>query len=748
MKAVAALRNQFGGHAVRRRRRPDAPRRSRRRAGRPGAADASLTRVHVEHLSLDRLPLLRRGGGRPRPRGHDAGRRQRPGQDQRRRGARLPGHAGQPPGRDRRAAGALRRRAGRGPGAVAPRRPGRPGRAGDHPRQGQPGPGQPLPVPRPREVLGLLRTVVFAPEDLAVVKGDPDERRRFLDDLLVAAQPRATPGSARTTTGCSGSATPCCKNGRGAARRGPRRAASPTLEVWDSHLAQTGAGAAGGPAAHPRRSWPARASRPTPTSSGVPGALRTAYRARGLHPGSARGAPGACRRRRPTAAELRDALLAALGAGARAPSSTAAPRWSARTATTSTLDLDGLPARGYASHGESWSTALALRLGSLRPAARTTGGEDGEPVLVLDDVFAELDARRRDATWPAGRRRRAGAGHRRGRRGRPGRAGRRCSGPASGDRRGRAVSGLTASGARHAPATAVARVEAPGPARTGPCGPTARSRPGRRSAGARPALARAPGRCRGRRGPASRHARRAPRGRGARRPAAPRGRRSPCPAPARRPRPAPARPDVERLLAERRLDRRRRRRRGDGPLAGGRRPRASPRTASRWLRRRRPHRAGRPPPGPPSCGCSSPTCRRRLDEGSARAWSRSIEVLGPDAPSWKRGPRSVPAAGARATPTAEPARRRPRTVLRPSATREPGCADARGARGRAGSAETRRRHGGRGLGRPGAVGGSPTHGRQGRASEGGSGPAASGGPAGATVDPQRGCPPRRRSLAA
>jgi DNA replication and repair protein RecF len=46
------------------------------------------------------------------------------------------------------------------------------------------------PVQRPREVLGTLRTVLFAPEDLALVKGDPSERRRFVDELLVARQPR------------------------------------------------------------------------------------------------------------------------------------------------------------------------------------------------------------------------------------------------------------------------------------------------------------------------------------------------------------------------------------------------------------------------------------------------------------------------------------------------------------------------------------------------------------------------------
>ena len=56
------------------------------------------------------------------------------------------------------------------------------------------------------------------------------------------------------------------------------------------------------------------------------------------------------------------------------------------------MSIGGLPARGYASHGESWSLALALRLASF--ALLREGGED--PVLILDDVFAELDAERRE----------------------------------------------------------------------------------------------------------------------------------------------------------------------------------------------------------------------------------------------------------------------------------------------------------------------------------------------------------------
>jgi DNA replication and repair protein RecF len=61
-----------------------------------------------------------------------------------------------------------------------------------------------------------------------------------------------------------------------------------------------------------------------------------------------------------------------------------------------TRDDTALPVRGYASHGESWSFALALRLASYELLRADSSGGDGEPVLVLDDVFAELDTGRRE----------------------------------------------------------------------------------------------------------------------------------------------------------------------------------------------------------------------------------------------------------------------------------------------------------------------------------------------------------------
>src|SRR4249919_2788725 len=97
------------------------------------------------------------------------------------------------------------------------------------------------PVPRPRDVLGILRTVLFAPEDLAMVKGDPSERRRFLDDLLVVRTPRLA-GVRADYDRVLRQRNALLKTA-GAARRGSssQEAALSTLGVWDSHLATTGA---------------------------------------------------------------------------------------------------------------------------------------------------------------------------------------------------------------------------------------------------------------------------------------------------------------------------------------------------------------------------------------------------------------------------------------------------------------------------------------------------------------------------
>src|SRR3954452_19981826 len=94
------------------------------------------------------------------------------------------------------------------------------------------------PVPRAREILGTLRTVLFAPEDLAIVKGDPGERRRFLDDLLVARAPRYA--GVRADYDRVLKQRNALLKTAGAARRAGGSALR-TLDVWDSHLATAGA---------------------------------------------------------------------------------------------------------------------------------------------------------------------------------------------------------------------------------------------------------------------------------------------------------------------------------------------------------------------------------------------------------------------------------------------------------------------------------------------------------------------------
>src|SRR5450759_4686458 len=124
------------------------------------------------------------------------------------------------------------------------------------------------PVPQPREVLGTLRTVMFAPEDLALVKGDPAERRSFLDELLVARQPRwagvrsdydkvlkqrnallksAAPvlrRGARRTRGLSTTSSTTMSTGdvdKAVDEVDETDGALHTLDVWNTHLARVGA---------------------------------------------------------------------------------------------------------------------------------------------------------------------------------------------------------------------------------------------------------------------------------------------------------------------------------------------------------------------------------------------------------------------------------------------------------------------------------------------------------------------------
>ena len=239
------------------------------------------------------------------------------------------------------------------------------------------------PVPRPREVLGLLRTVLFAPEDLGLVKGDPGGRRGFLDDLLVARAPRYA-GVRADYDRVNKQRTTLLKTA-GQARRGRGGSADlSTLDVWDDHLARAGGELLAG------RLRVVEAISPLVDEayarvSDSRGPITLEYR-------SSVPDLGSDGRRDPAslAAALGAELLKLRQQEIERGVSLAGPHRDDLV-----LSVGQLPARGYASQGESWSLALALRLASYELLREGEYG-GGEPVLLLDDVFAELDTSRRE----------------------------------------------------------------------------------------------------------------------------------------------------------------------------------------------------------------------------------------------------------------------------------------------------------------------------------------------------------------
>ena len=231
---------------------------------------------------------------------------------------------------------------------------------------------------RPRDVLGLLRTVLFAPEDLSLVKGDPGERRRFLDELLTARAPRLA-GVRQDYERVLKQRNALLKTAAMARRGGGGKGGDlSTLEIWDGHLARAGAELTA------FRIQLVSALQPLVHQAYgqlAPGAGETVLEYRSSFEGEL---PAS---REQAEEQLLAALLAARKQEIDRGLTLVGPHRDELV-----LRLGPLPAKGYASHGESWSFALALRLASYE-LLRADGGE---PVLILDDVFAELDARRRD----------------------------------------------------------------------------------------------------------------------------------------------------------------------------------------------------------------------------------------------------------------------------------------------------------------------------------------------------------------
>jgi DNA replication and repair protein RecF len=233
------------------------------------------------------------------------------------------------------------------------------------------------PIPRPREILGMLRTVLFAPEDLTLVKGDPGERRRFLDELLTTRTPRFA--GVRSDYDRVLKQRNALLKSAAAHRRSPGAEMLATLDVWDSHLARVGAEllAARLDLVTALRPLVAKAY----DSLAPSGAADLVYRSSlGTDEEELSTAGGSL------ATALEEALAASRRSELERGVSLVGPHRDELL-----LRLGDLPARGYASHGESWSFALALRLAAF-DLLRSDGDD---PVLILDDVFAELDTGRR-----------------------------------------------------------------------------------------------------------------------------------------------------------------------------------------------------------------------------------------------------------------------------------------------------------------------------------------------------------------
>lgn len=231
---------------------------------------------------------------------------------------------------------------------------------------------------KPREVTRYCHTVVFAPEDLLIVKGDPGDRRRFLDDVIIQMSPRIA-GVIADYERVVRQRTTLLKTSRG-------MQSAPTLEVWNEKLV-----ALGSELIVERAKHVAQLRQPAQTAyqhiaqadHGLDLKYETSWGetietqsldevARMFHVKLAEALPKERERGVTLVGPHRDELV---------------------------VNLNGLPVKGYASHGESWSTVLSLRLAQAEMLRAES--QVGDPIVILDDVFAELDRSRREALGSA-----------------------------------------------------------------------------------------------------------------------------------------------------------------------------------------------------------------------------------------------------------------------------------------------------------------------------------------------------------
>ncbi|HJA04132.1 MAG TPA: DNA replication/repair protein RecF [Candidatus Microbacterium stercoravium] len=235
---------------------------------------------------------------------------------------------------------------------------------------------------RANELPRYAQAVLFAPEDLQIVRGDPSARRRFADQLLVQRTPRMASIIAdydRTLK----QRTTLLKSARA---RGMKIEQLTTLEVWDDKLIALGSQIIDARVrlAQDLEEPLARAYAAIAGEDHEPG-VAWALSIGGTDPEEDEASEVAAG---DTSDQFRAALLAKRAQELERGLTLVGPHRDDLV-----LRLRGLPVKGYASHGEGWSIVLSLRLASAELLRQESPG--GDPILILDDVFAELDAARR-----------------------------------------------------------------------------------------------------------------------------------------------------------------------------------------------------------------------------------------------------------------------------------------------------------------------------------------------------------------
>lgn len=246
---------------------------------------------------------------------------------------------------------------------------------------------------KPRELPRYFSSVLFAPEDLLLIRGDPSARRRFFDQLIVLRSPRMSAVQSDYDRALRQRNT-LLKSARATGIRDSSKLS--TLDIWDERLVTLGteiilsrsqliaelsgpvraayeavAGADQRPALTPRLSIEGAVD----DDEGYPSEVSVSADAPASTPDA-------------VAEEFRSALASVRRKELERGISLVGPHRDDVL-----FELNGLPAKGYASHGESWSFALSLKIGAAELLRRDSS--TGDPVLILDDVFAELDTRRR-----------------------------------------------------------------------------------------------------------------------------------------------------------------------------------------------------------------------------------------------------------------------------------------------------------------------------------------------------------------